>query len=132
MMAINVVHADIHIWDGGGSGNNWATANNWNPNTAPIANDSLVFAGTTRLTPNNNFAAGTAFSNITFNSGAGAFTLVGNALDLNGSIAYSAHQNGPTSAQLNGATCRMNFRSQAGLLGNENKPLTTRYACSCA
>jgi hypothetical protein len=52
--------------------------------TAPLATNSLAFAGAIRLTPNNNFATGTLFSGITFNAGASAFTLSGNAITLGG------------------------------------------------
>src|SRR5689334_9880455 len=72
-------------WDGEGANDNWLTGDNWDPfggGTAPVADDSLFFDGATRLTPTNNFTAGTSFLNITFNGGAGAFTLGGNALTL--------------------------------------------------
>ena len=71
-----------YTWDGGGADDNWATQNNWSTNVAPIGGESLIFAGTTRLTPNNNIAADTSFTNITFNSGAGAFTIGGNRITL--------------------------------------------------
>ena len=53
---------------------------------APSATDLLFFAGTTRLTATNNFAANTAFNGLTFNSGAGTFVLSGNAITLGGGI----------------------------------------------
>jgi fibronectin-binding autotransporter adhesin len=80
-----IAQADTHTWNGGGGDNNWNTAANWG-GTAPVAGDSLVFGGTNRLTPSNNFTAGTTFSNITFNSSAGAFTISGNSFALNGEI----------------------------------------------
>jgi autotransporter-associated beta strand protein len=70
-------------WTGGGADNNWTTAANWG-GTAPVAGDSLVFAGITRLAPNNNFAAGTSFTSITFSVGAGNFVIGGNAFTLTG------------------------------------------------
>jgi len=73
-------------WDGEGANDFWLTAANWDPTggggTAPVATDWLYFDGALRLTPNNNFTAGTVFQNITFNGGASAFTLGGNALTL--------------------------------------------------
>ena len=74
------------VWDGGGIDNNLATPENWNPDGTPVEYDGLAFAGTTRLTPNNNYAANTKFTGITFNGGAGAFTLGGNAMGLSGAV----------------------------------------------
>ncbi|MCX8497218.1 MAG: hypothetical protein ORN51_13640, partial [Akkermansiaceae bacterium] len=34
-------------WNGGGANNNWSPAANWG-GTAPVAGDTLTFAGTTR------------------------------------------------------------------------------------
>src|SRR5262245_2825019 len=69
-----------HTWNGGGGDDSWSTAANWVSNSAPDGNDEIHFAGTTRLTPNrdNTFHGYRIF----FDSGAGAFTLSGNALDL--------------------------------------------------
>ncbi|MFO7937803.1 MAG: autotransporter-associated beta strand repeat-containing protein [Kiritimatiellia bacterium] len=45
--------ADSYIWDGGGTDDNWSTADNWNPSGAPVsASDTTIeLAGATRLTP---------------------------------------------------------------------------------
>ena len=75
-------------WGGGGADNNFQTAANWN--TAASAGDTLFFGGTTRLTANNNFTAGTAFGGINFNSDAGAFTLAGNQIKLQGDVANNS------------------------------------------
>ena len=72
-------------WDGGGTDNNWSTADNWG-GTAPVAGDPLVFAGTARATNVNDIAEGTSFSGITFNSGAGLFNISGNGITLGGNI----------------------------------------------
>jgi len=70
-------------WDGDGNPDfNWLTGANWNSNTAPVANDGLFFAGTTGLLNTNNFAAGTSFAGLTFNTNAGAFVLSGNSVTL--------------------------------------------------
>lgn len=71
----------VKTWTGGGANNNWTTGGNWG-GSAPIAGDELIFAGSTRLTPNNDFAAGTSFASITFASGAGAFVLGGNLITI--------------------------------------------------
>ncbi len=80
-------------WDGGSLlSNDWSTSflglngYNWNPNGNPVAGDHLIFAGSTRTNNNNNYAAGTAFGNISFAGGAAAFTLGGNSITLNGSV----------------------------------------------
>jgi autotransporter-associated beta strand protein len=72
-------------WNGGGADNNWSTSANWVGGSF-TANASLAFAGTTRLTPNNNTAANTEYDGITFNAGAGAFTIGGNAINLGADI----------------------------------------------
>jgi fibronectin-binding autotransporter adhesin len=89
--------AAANTWDGGSGGtNNWIGGNgsnsgerNWVSNAAPVANAPLVFAGTTRLEPNNNTVANTNYTGITFNAGAGAFILRGNAITLGGNVLNS-------------------------------------------
>ncbi len=73
-------------WSGASDNNNWTTPLNWVGGVAPVANDSLIFNTFARLTPNNNFAAGTEFDGITFAPTAGAFTLGGNSITLGGNI----------------------------------------------
>src|SRR5262245_5374979 len=70
-------------WDGGGSNDDFGTANNWADNSQPVtASDSdLHFAGSTRLTPNNNYGSFNAFRHFFFDSGAGSFTIGGNPID---------------------------------------------------
>jgi autotransporter-associated beta strand protein len=72
-------------WNGGGADNNWTTPNNWG-GTAPVANLILNFGGTTRTTNNNDYAAGTQFNGLQFITGAGAFTLNGNSINLGGNV----------------------------------------------
>src|SRR5262249_8789284 len=72
-------------WVGGGADNNWSTAANWASGIAPQPGDSLVFpSGSTGLTSNNDFLAGTNFQSITF-TGSG-YMLGGNALALSSGI----------------------------------------------
>jgi autotransporter-associated beta strand protein len=110
-----------NTWDGGATGNaaaraNWTSAGNWG-GTAPIAGSVLIFAGTTKLTANTNlFPAGTGFFSISFASGAGAFTLTGNAISLTNGIT-----NNSTNTQtlnLNGITLggAQTFNASAGNL----------------
>ena len=71
---------ELDTWVGSGADNNWQTTANWT--ALPVAGDSLVFSGTTRLANTNNFPANTSFRDLMFSSGAGAFTLGGNAITL--------------------------------------------------
>ena len=81
------VFAADKTWDGGGDGVSWnASPANWDLDTAPVANDRLFFGGSTGLNPNNDFAANTIFGGITFNSGAGAFSLSGNIVNMAGGL----------------------------------------------
>ena len=79
--------ADV-AWDGGGSDDNLRTAENWVGDSAPDTNDVLIFKGTVRTTPNNDFTADTQFNGLIFsNTVAGqSFSLGGNAIDLGGDI----------------------------------------------
>ncbi|MCX6872312.1 MAG: autotransporter-associated beta strand repeat-containing protein, partial [Verrucomicrobia bacterium] len=74
--------AAYRTWDGGDVvNNNWTDAHNWASDIAPVANDLLVFpAGVTDVVMNNDFAAGTDFSGVTF-TGTG-YVVNGNAFDL--------------------------------------------------
>ena len=83
--------AAVKTWDGGGSDDNWQTAPNWDADTAPLPDDQLVFAGTLRLSPVNNFTAGTLFNGISFAADAGAFSLSGNGVTLTPGIAAPAN-----------------------------------------
>ncbi|HEX9048852.1 MAG TPA: autotransporter-associated beta strand repeat-containing protein, partial [Verrucomicrobiae bacterium] len=91
---------------------NWGTSGNWtfSSGSGPVASgDSLVFgvAGSSGLTLNNNLS-GLSFANLTFNSGASAFTVKGNSFTLgnNGTIANnsSVNQTISNSITLNGGT----------------------------
>ena len=80
-----VVCAADRTWNGGGSAANWGTAANWG-GTAPSTNDALFFGGTAKLVNTNDLSADTPFAGVMFNSGAGAFTLAGNRITLDGNI----------------------------------------------
>jgi len=70
----------------------WTNGANWNNNLAPGSGTAinLTFAGTSHLTSANDYATGSDFGGITFSSGAGAFTISGNALKLNGDVVSNA------------------------------------------
>jgi autotransporter-associated beta strand protein len=88
------------IWDGGGANNNWSAAANWDNDVVPIFASSLTFAGNTRLN-NSNDLTGVSANNITFDSAAGAFTLGGNSLGLNGNISFNANPASPITQTIN-------------------------------
>ncbi len=74
------------VWDGGGADDNWTTAANWtNDSGNPEDGDAVVFAGSTRLAPDNDLL-NLSLNSITFNDTAGAFTLGGNAISLSGGV----------------------------------------------
>lgn len=84
-ISVTVAGVD-RVWAGSGPDDNWTTATNWSGNLAPIApEDSVVFTGSTRLTPLLNTSY--TVPGLTFNSGASSFTLGssgGSVLTLNG------------------------------------------------
>lgn len=76
-----VARAGTDTWTGGGASDNWSDVNNWG-GTAPVANDQLTFDGTSRMTPNNDFPAGTIFNSVSIAGTAGAFVIGGNGIVL--------------------------------------------------
>lgn len=72
-------------WDGGSPADgNWSSGTNWIGDVAPVsATDSdIVFSGVVRL--NSNADAPFTFRSLVFNASAGAFTLDGELLSVNG------------------------------------------------
>jgi autotransporter-associated beta strand protein len=93
MLALNgYVQAATNTWLGNTSAN-WNTAANWSGGAVPGTNDFLVFtnAGSAGASLNNDIPAGRTFGGLTFAANATpAYTLVGNAFGLNGTIANSS------------------------------------------
>ncbi|MBB5036243.1 beta strand repeat-containing protein [Prosthecobacter dejongeii] len=85
---VSSLSAQTRTWTGAGADDNWGTAANWG-GTAPVAGNSIGFAGTTRLNTINNLAADTNIAGIFFLSGAGTFNLAGNRITLGGNITQS-------------------------------------------
>ena len=83
LFSVANIQAADRTWTGGGGDDFWSTSANWD--AAPGAGDTLVFDGASRLSNTNDLGA-TAFAGITFASGAGAFTLAGNAITLGGNV----------------------------------------------
>ena len=83
--------ASTNTWVGG-SGNNFSTTANWSysSGSGPLASgDSLIFGSTGSTTPNNDETA-FSFNSITFTNTAQAYTVGGNGLTLNGTLADNA------------------------------------------
>ena len=74
-----------NTWDGGGADGNWSNNLNWDSDSLPNYGSPLSFGGSTGLTSNNDGAT-SSIVGITFNSGAGAFTLSGSSVTLGGNI----------------------------------------------
>jgi autotransporter-associated beta strand protein len=78
-----------NVWDGGGANDNWGSPANWDDNLVPLWPQTIKFAGSTRLTPNNDLS-GISVTGITLDAAAGAFVIGGNAITLSGDITNSA------------------------------------------
>jgi len=79
------------IWDGTGADSNWNTPANWDSDTLPNFNNSITFAGSTKLTNVNNLTAATTVGGISFtNTATNAFTISGNQITLGGNISTTA------------------------------------------
>jgi T5SS/PEP-CTERM-associated repeat protein len=80
------LHAATQLWQGTGADGDWTTSGNFSPGTV-LSTDDLQFDGNNYLTTNNNSGAFTdTVNSLTFNAGAGAFSLEGtNSLTLQSS-----------------------------------------------
>ncbi|HXF11270.1 MAG TPA: hypothetical protein VN625_10845, partial [Desulfuromonadaceae bacterium] len=113
-------------WTGGSpTGNNWSDSANW---TSPLqASNSLAFSGISRLNNTNDSAAGTVYSNIVFNAGAGAFTLNGNSIVLAENITNNSSNPQTINIGINYTTSRTLNGGTSGLVigGGWNDTVTT-------
>ncbi|NBS84810.1 MAG: hypothetical protein EBS59_09010, partial [Verrucomicrobia bacterium] len=77
--------AATYTWNGAGANSLWSNPTNWGVGTLNWgnANDLAIFAGSTRTTTTNDLTANTEIVSILFQTNAAAFTLNGNALNLN-------------------------------------------------
>lgn len=71
-------------WDGGGADNEWTTAANWSGDVAPTSatTTDITFAGSIRLSPH--LTGAFSMRTLNFNSTAGAYTLSGDTISLQG------------------------------------------------
>lgn len=81
-----IVSGGPPVWNGAsGTGDNWSDAANWG-GTAVAPNDSLFFKGPGRLTNVNDTAVDTTYTDLSFLTDAGSFTLNGNSIILGGNV----------------------------------------------
>ena len=115
-------HAATDTWTGAGSNALWSNAANWGG--IPISPlDSLIFAGTTGITPSNDSSVGTTFGSITFDATAGNFTLGGNGIILGTSPFNGGLPIDPTNYTLNLSNYNSLVNNASGLQ-TINIPLT--------
>jgi len=85
LACVSPTQGALRTWDGGGANNFWTAADNWEVNTAPLANDDLLFpSGAARLSNSNNFTVGTIFNSIAFTGG--GYELRGNLITTRAGI----------------------------------------------
>jgi autotransporter-associated beta strand protein len=82
--SLTASNAIAQTWDGGGVNDNWSTGLNWSGDVAPASaiTTDVVFAGSTRLTPNTD--AAWTLRTMTISVGAGAFQFSGSPITLYG------------------------------------------------
>jgi len=82
------VCASDRTWDGGSLiDSKWSSVTNWDGDVAvPGASDALFFGVSTRLAITNDLGAGLSFAGLTFASGAGAYSLLGDGITLGGTL----------------------------------------------
>jgi len=127
LIAASSAHAASPIWSGttsavwsvGGIGGNWTDAD------APIAGDTLNFAGSTNVSTSNDLTADTNFAAINFTNtgaGAGAFTLAGNRITLGGNISNTATALG------SGGPLTVSDTISLDMILSDNRTITTNSA----
>ena len=142
--AISARSASAVTWNGGGGDDNWGTGANWSGGAAPSTGTgtTIDFAGSTRLTPFFNYSAFDQMGSIFFDSGAGGFTLNGNAIKIFTKIENSSSTlqtvsfsslvlNGPTATEINPVNGDLRVTSpifldtpQLRVFGNNGKTVT--------
>ena len=108
------------IWTGLGANNNWSTGGNWDNNAVPVFPHAVTFQGNTGLNNNNDLSSVTV-SSFTFSNNAGAFTIGGNSIGLNGNINFSSN---PASSVTQTINLGMNWNNPETLDTPANGNLT--------
>ncbi|MBW8864655.1 MAG: NPCBM/NEW2 domain-containing protein [Verrucomicrobia bacterium] len=87
-----IITSPAPVWNGGSVvSSDWTDIANWNGVTL-TAGAALVFDGNSRLNNFNDTPANTLYSGLTFNPGAGAFTLNGDPITLGGNLVNNSPQ----------------------------------------
>jgi len=87
LAALPSARAAIETWSTAPASSSWNATNWTGTNNPPITGDSLVFGNSTQTTLNNDLTTGSFnIAGITFNAGAPAYTISGNAFALTGGI----------------------------------------------
>jgi fibronectin-binding autotransporter adhesin len=86
VLACGITAAQAQTWNGAGLSSNWSDRFNWVGSQAPVPSTTtaLTFAGGSRLAPVQNITTPFTLNLLTFSANAGAFSLSGNALRLDG------------------------------------------------
>ena len=93
LLATPASAAGTYSWTGGGGNTSWSTTGNWASGTAPTGStNTLVFSGSLGTT-NTNTVSSLSLSNLTFASGASAFTLSGSSITLSSGTISSLSSN---------------------------------------
>jgi fibronectin-binding autotransporter adhesin len=88
------VQGRVLTWDGGGANNNWSTAANWNPDSAPVDGDELIFpagAPADSLATNNNIT-GLDLHSLSFTGN--DYSISGNSFTLSQGITTNTNNSG--------------------------------------
>ena len=101
------------IWDGEGVNDNFGTAANWDSNTLPNFAAAVQFAGSTRLTPQQDLLNRT-IGGFQFNSGAGSFTIGGLAMVASGGFTNLSGVNQTINIDINLSTGVKDFIATSG------------------
>ncbi|MBN1269464.1 MAG: choice-of-anchor D domain-containing protein, partial [Kiritimatiellae bacterium] len=138
MLSFSVGARADHYWDGGGSGDSWHTANNWNPNSVPVSTTLTHVAGAGVGTAQVVAAGavcrtlevgdGTAGSNWKLHVTTGGVLTIGNTLTCgtNGTVLISTGTLAAGTVTLNGGTINLsggtlscsNFTATVGVFTN--------------
>lgn len=97
-----LIPASAYAWNGSGGNNNWTTGANWIGGTAPaLSGNSVIFAGSTRTSPN--LDADFSVSGLTFSNNAASFNIgtSANTLTLAGDLVNNSANPQTLSVPLN-------------------------------
>lgn len=86
------------VWDGGGGDANWSTCANWDTDTCPVADDTIVFDGSAGGTPNDDSTWDSAFSvsqiaSITVSTYSGVLTFTKTPVTITGTFSHTSTGN---------------------------------------